>query len=234
MTSNNTPTINNPPMGLTQSADQVPTPIKSEPTPPVPVQIKVEPTTAAQPSPPAPAVPASIVSPPLPPATTPVFPAVPVLVSPHPQTVAPSSPIVIPAVTVPATAITAKASPQPAVTTPQKAAAPAQSPLPAQPPLLRRDPMKDVVEMFHIVPVKEEFVNPSSNEGYHEKILALLKITNNKVLNSIYNKSVPQISKNSLLLLDLTLAQNVSESRLPRPHRTPESKSSRTRCSPKS
>jgi len=57
--------------------------------------------------------------------------------------------------------------------------------------------------------VKDELISPIANEPYHEKILNLLKITNNKALNSIYHKIVPQISKNGLLLLDLTMSQAV-------------------------
>ena len=52
-------------------------------------------------------------------------------------------------------------------------------------------------------------INTSFNEDYHEKILTLLKITNNKVLNSIYCKTVPQVNRNALLMFDLTLAPNV-------------------------
>ena len=73
-------------------------------------------------------------------------------------------------------------------------------------------PQKELREALEAFPIqtKEEFINPTINEGYHEKILTLLKITNNKTLNGIYFKTVPQISKNALLLLDMTLAQSVT------------------------
>jgi len=56
---------------------------------------------------------------------------------------------------------------------------------------------------------QDEYLNFSDNEAYHEKVLALLKINNNKVLNNIYKRNVPSISKNALLMYDLTLASSV-------------------------
>ena len=61
--------------------------------------------------------------------------------------------------------------------------------------------------------VKEEtFIIPSNNDSYHEKILNLLKIGNNKPLNSIYYRMVPQINKGSLLVHDLSAS--LSDSRV--------------------
>lgn len=56
---------------------------------------------------------------------------------------------------------------------------------------------------------QDELISFSDNEAYHEKVLTLLKINNNKALNSIYKRHVPTISKNALLMFDLTLASSV-------------------------
>ena len=50
----------------------------------------------------------------------------------------------------------------------------------------------------------ENFIFPLNNDGYHDKILNLLKINNNKALNTLYYKVVPQIKKNNLLALDMS------------------------------
>ena len=55
----------------------------------------------------------------------------------------------------------------------------------------------------------EQFISPGNNETYHEKILNLLKIANNKALNALYYNVVPMLSKNALLMLDLSLAPQV-------------------------
>jgi len=57
---------------------------------------------------------------------------------------------------------------------------------------------------------EETFIMPSNNDGYHEQILSMLKISNNKSLNGLYYKLVPQINKGSLLMLDLSASQNDS------------------------
>lgn len=61
---------------------------------------------------------------------------------------------------------------------------------------------------IRVIP-QDEYINFGDNEAYHEKVLALLKINNNKVLNNIYKRHVPSISKNALLMYDLTLASSV-------------------------
>lgn len=63
-------------------------------------------------------------------------------------------------------------------------------------------------------PREEMYINPKINDPYHEQILGLLKIVNNKTLNSIYYRVVPQIKKNSLLALDLSYPPSVVSIRL--------------------
>jgi len=56
---------------------------------------------------------------------------------------------------------------------------------------------------------EDVFIVPSNNDIYHEKILSLLKISNNRILNTLYYKVVPQISKSTLLSLDLSATLTV-------------------------
>ena len=58
--------------------------------------------------------------------------------------------------------------------------------------------------------IKEEaFISTSNNDEYHERILSDFKLDDNKALNDLFYKHVPQLKKSSLLTLDLSLAQNV-------------------------
>ena len=64
---------------------------------------------------------------------------------------------------------------------------------------------------------QESSISPITNDGYHEKILSLMKIFNNKPLNQLYYKLVPKISRNSLFTLDLSAASpSLIDSLLPK------------------
>ncbi len=84
----------------------------------------------------------------------------------------------------------------------QPTATPEQRPTTPKAPTEPRDP-ESQADASERVP-KEDFIFPSNNDAYHEKILSLLKISNNKPLNMLYYKVVPQISKGNLLMLDLS------------------------------
>jgi hypothetical protein len=58
--------------------------------------------------------------------------------------------------------------------------------------------------------VKEDLLfSTSSNETYHDKILQMLKITNNRPLNTLYYNVVPTLNKGALLKLDLSSGPHV-------------------------
>ena len=63
--------------------------------------------------------------------------------------------------------------------------------------------------------VKDEaFISTSNNDEYHERILSDFKLDDNKALNDLFYKYVPQLKKSSLLTLDLSLAPSVPSQNL--------------------
>eukprot|EP00826_Nyctotherus_ovalis_P033620 TRINITY_DN2734_c0_g1_i2.p1 TRINITY_DN2734_c0_g1~~TRINITY_DN2734_c0_g1_i2.p1 ORF type:complete len:195 (-),score=8.28 TRINITY_DN2734_c0_g1_i2:474-1058(-) len=58
-------------------------------------------------------------------------------------------------------------------------------------------------------PLPDKQISPASYESYHEKMLGILRMGNIKALSAIYSRTVPEISGNSLLTLDLTLSASV-------------------------
>ncbi len=71
-------------------------------------------------------------------------------------------------------------------------------------PTMRPGRVSDPRDSSSVTEDLSEFVFPSNNDAYHEKLLTLLKINNNKPLNALYYNVVPRISKGSLLMLDLS------------------------------
>ncbi len=92
---------------------------------------------------------------------------------------------------------------------PPKPAEPSVAPVPKNPPseVPQSESLADISERTQ---KEEAFIVPVNNDGYHEKILSMLKIANNKPLNLMYYKIVPQINKGSLLMLDLSTSLNDS------------------------
>lgn len=64
-------------------------------------------------------------------------------------------------------------------------------------------------EQSDSLPREESLISPSENDSYHEKMLSLLQITNNQMLNNWYYQVVPQIAKSSLLAFDPSLSPTV-------------------------